>query len=66
MQVIVKVKKIGGSMMARIPSEAVKELNLKENETVQLEVKKPKKSYFGALKGQIGEFTEADRLDSRL
>ena len=66
MQVITKLKRIGGSLMARIPSEAVKELNLKDNDEVYLELKKPKKSYFGAMRGQIGEFTEVDRLDSRL
>ncbi|HIH10103.1 MAG TPA: hypothetical protein HA254_05555 [Candidatus Diapherotrites archaeon] len=65
MQVIVKVKKIGGSLMARIPSEAVKELSLKEDDEVQIELSKKRKSYFGVFKG-VGEFTEDDRLESRL
>ncbi|HLC79583.1 MAG TPA: hypothetical protein VJG83_04095 [archaeon] len=62
MQVIVKVKKIGGSFMARIPSDAVKELNLKENDSIHLEMKKPRKTYLGIYKG-IGQFTEDDRFD---
>lgn len=66
MQVIVKVKKIGGSLMARIPIQTVKQLNIRENDEIKIEFKKPKKSYMGAMKGQIGEFTEADRLDSRI
>ncbi|HLC92359.1 MAG TPA: hypothetical protein VJH23_01485 [archaeon] len=66
MIVVVKVKKIGGSLMARIPSDAVKQLNIREDEEIQLDLKKPKKSYLGAMKGQIGEFTEEDRLESRL
>ena len=66
MQVIVKTKKIGGSLAAFLPKDAVKGMNLKENETLHIEVKKPKKSYFGCMKGKLGEFTEADRLDSRV
>ena len=62
--ILVKVKKIGGSMMARIPKRAVNELNLMPDETVELTVKKPKKSFLGALKG-VGPFMEKDRLDIR-
>ena len=51
--------------MARIPSEAVKELSLKEDDEVQIELSKKRKSYFGVFKG-VGEFTEDDRLESRL
>ena len=59
-----KTKKIGGSIMARIPKKVVDELNLKSDETVELTVKRPKKSYFGAIKG-ISPFTEEDRIDVR-
>ena len=64
MQVIVKTKKIGGSIMARIPKDVVMELGIKDNEDLELDVKKRKKSYFGAMKG-IGPFTEKDRFDVR-
>ena len=66
MEVVVKVKKIGGSFMARIPMDAIRQLNIKKGDEIKIGLNKPKKSYLGALKGQIGEFTEADRLDSRL
>ncbi len=66
MMVIVKVKKIGGSFMARIPIDAVKELGIKEGEEVQLDVKKPRKSFFGVYKGtKYSPFTEEDRFDYR-
>ena len=62
MQVIVKTRKLGGSIIAAIPSEAVKELGLKPNDILELDIKKHKKSFFGIAKG-MREFTEADRFD---
>lgn len=50
--------------MITIPSEIVKEEMLRENELVEVEVSKPKKDFFGALKG-IGKFTEKDRMEDR-
>ncbi|HLC36744.1 MAG TPA: AbrB/MazE/SpoVT family DNA-binding domain-containing protein [archaeon] len=58
-----RTRKIGGSLAATIPKEIVKGLQLREDELIEIEVKKIKKSYFGALKG-IGPFTHEDRLDS--
>lgn len=59
--VLAKAKKIGGSIMVTIPKEIVKELNISPEEEVIIEVRKPKKSYFGALKG-LSSFTEEDRM----
>ena len=50
--------------MATIPMEKVKELNIRDNEEIELNVRKRKRSFLGALKG-IGPFTEEDRLDVR-
>lgn len=61
---VVRTRKLGGSLMVTIPKEIVKELNLKENELVELNVRKPKKSYLGILK-DIPPFTEKDRFDYR-
>ncbi|MCR4369278.1 MAG: hypothetical protein NUV67_05225 [archaeon] len=64
MEAVVRVKKVGGSLMARIPKKMAGELNITDNEDILLSVKKRKKSFFGIAPG-IGEFTEKDRLDSR-
>ncbi len=47
-----------------IPKEIVREKCLNEGETIELEVEKPKKNFFGALKG-IGSFTREDRMKDR-
>ena len=62
--IITRARKVGGSIMATIPKEKVKELNIRENEEIELSIKKRRKSFLGALKG-IGPFTEEDRLDVR-
>ena len=64
MDAMVRTRKVGGSLIVTIPNETVKELNLKVNELVEIDVHRPKKSFFGALKN-LSEFTEADRLDER-
>ncbi len=58
----VKVRKVGGSLVATIPKEMVNALGLKENEQVLLEVSKPMKSYFGIFKGKgLTPFTREER-----
>ena len=42
-----RTRKIGGSLAATIPKEIVKGLQLREDELIEIEVKKIKKSYFG-------------------
>lgn len=65
MEAITKTRAIGGSLVVTIPSEIVKLENLQEGEYVEINVKKKRKDYFGALKG-IGEFREEDRMEDRL
>ena len=47
----VKAKKIGGSIMVRIPKEIVETLSIRPNEIVKITVKKTRKSGFGLFKG---------------
>ena len=65
MEVLTKLRKVGGSVMARIPKEVLEHESLHPGETVKLEVKKVKKSAFGSLKG-IGSFTKEDELKGQL
>lgn len=64
MEVITKTRAVGGSLVVTIPIEIVREENLKEEETVRIEIKKHRKNYFGALKG-IPKFSHKDRIEDR-
>ena len=64
MKALSKTRSVGGSIIVTIPKEIVNEEMIEENELVEIEVKKVKKDYFGALKG-IGSFTEKDRIEDR-
>lgn len=64
MEVLVKTRKLGGSLIVTIPNDAVKKMELKENETVSLSLNRPKKSYFG-IAPNISAFTEKNRFDYR-
>jgi len=61
MKNITKTRAVGGSLVLTIPAEIVKEQMIKENELVEIEVRKLKKDFFGMLKG-IGPFTEEDKI----
>ncbi|MBI4044073.1 MAG: AbrB/MazE/SpoVT family DNA-binding domain-containing protein [Candidatus Diapherotrites archaeon] len=65
MGVIVRVRKIGGSLVATIPKEKAKELNLHTGDPVELELNTVPKDLFGYLKGKKITFTEKDRWDAR-
>lgn len=65
MVAITRIRALGGSLAVTIPIEIVRAQNLKEDEVVEIEVKKHKKDYFGALKG-IGHYNrEEDRTKDR-
>jgi len=51
MEALTKLRKVGGSVMARIPKEVLEHESLHAGETVKIEVKKVKISGFGAFKG---------------
>ena len=47
--------------MVTVPKEMVREENLREGELVEIEVSRPKKSYFGIARA-IGPFTKEDEM----
>ncbi len=65
MEAIAKTRAIGGSLVVTIPSEIVKLENIQEGEYVEINVKKKRTDYFGALKG-IGKFTRRDKIKGQL
>jgi len=62
MEVLTKLRKVGGSVMARIPKEVLEQESLHPGETVKLEVKKAKISGFGIFKG-MKSFTHKERQE---
>jgi bifunctional DNA-binding transcriptional regulator/antitoxin component of YhaV-PrlF toxin-antitoxin module len=53
---------VGGSLMVTIPKQIAEMLNIHPNESLELEVRKLKKSGFGLYAG-IKSFTKDDELD---
>ena len=65
MAALTKTRVLGGSLAVTIPVNMVSKEGLKEDELVEIEVKKVKKDYFGALKG-IGAYKrKEDRMKDR-
>ncbi len=58
---IAKTRKEGGSIVVTLPKELVKTQHIKENQCVEITVKKCRIDGFGILKG-IGSFTVEDEL----
>lgn len=65
MEVLTKLRKVGGSVMARIPKEVLESESLHPGETVKLEIKKVKISGFGIFKG-MRSFTKEDEFKGQL
>ena len=65
MEAITKTRKIGGSIVVTLPAQIVKSEQIQEDELVEINVKKVKRDYFGALKG-IGRFTKEDRAKGQI
>lgn len=61
MKTLTRTRAIGGSLVVTIPKEIIREESIHEGELVEIEVKKTKRDFFGALKG-IGSFTKEDEL----
>ncbi len=60
---LVKTRKVGGSVVVRIPKDAAEQEGIGAGDLVELEVRKARKDWFGALKG-VGSFSRADELDA--
>ncbi|HLC74611.1 MAG TPA: AbrB/MazE/SpoVT family DNA-binding domain-containing protein [Candidatus Nanoarchaeia archaeon] len=65
MKTVARTRSIGGSLVVTIPKEIVREEMIQENELVEIEVKRTKRDFFGALRG-VGHFTEEDELKWQL
>ncbi len=61
MDALVKARKVGGSLMVRIPAEIVEVEMIRPDEVVRIEIEKIKRDWFGKFKG-VGRFTEEDEL----
>ena len=62
MEAFVKSRKIGGSLIVRIPKEIVQEERIKPGQILIIQIKKPKTDFFGALKG-MPSFNKTDEFD---
>ncbi len=49
METIQRAKRIGGSLMIRIPKDIVEHESIHAGEAVQLEIKKVRKDWFGSV-----------------
>ena len=58
---LAKVRKVGGSLVVTIPKAVAEEEGIKAGERVNVEIRKVKRSYFGAARG-IGPFTAEDEM----
>ena len=57
-------KRIGGSIMVRIPKDVVEQEGIGENESIDLSVRKSRRDFFGAMPG-LKPWTKADKLRSK-
>ncbi len=60
---LAKTRKVGGSLVVTLPKELVETQKIRENEYVEVTVKKCRKDGFGMLRG-ISPFTAEDELKS--
>jgi len=58
---LTKTRKVGGSIVVTLPKELVETQKIRENEYVEITVKKCRINGFGILKG-VGPFTIEDEL----
>ncbi len=65
MKSLVRMRKVGGSLVVTVPSEIVEEKSLREGELVEFSLEKARRSFFGSAKG-IGSFTEEDKFKGQL
>ena len=60
---LARTRRIGGSIVVTIPKEATEQEGIRGGELVEIEIKKARKDWFGALEG-IGRFSKDDELDT--
>jgi len=64
MKSLTRTRAVGGSLIVTIPKEIVKSEMLRENDSIEIEVRKARIDGFGAIRG-IGKFTREDRIEDR-
>jgi antitoxin component of MazEF toxin-antitoxin module len=62
---LVKTRKVDGSIVVTLPKELVETQNIKENQCVEITVKKCRKNGFGMFKS-MSPFTAEDELKGQL
>jgi len=60
---VIRAKRVGGSIMVRLPKEVVEQEDIHEGEMVEVDVKKAERSGFG-IDPNIGPMTREDELDT--
>ena len=58
-----RAKKVGGSIMVRLPKEVVEQEDIREGEMLELDVRKARRQWFG-ITPKISEFTHEDELET--
>ena len=64
-QITLHTKRIGGSLMVRIPKDIVDNEQIHEGEAVQIEIKKARKDFFGISRGMRQFNKQEDRAHSK-
>jgi len=62
---IQRAKRVGGSLMVRIPKEIVELENIREAEAVQVDIQKARRSFFGISRGLKPYNKKEDRARSK-
>lgn len=60
---LAEAKKIGGSLMVRIPADIAKNEGIEEGSMVEIQIKKAKRSWFGSMP-DLAPMTREDELDT--
>ncbi len=60
---VVKTRKIGGSIVVRIPKDVAEKEGIKEGVFVEIDVKKAKEDWFGAMP-TLKKFSRKEELDT--
>jgi antitoxin component of MazEF toxin-antitoxin module len=60
---LVRTRKIGGSIVVRIPKDVADQKQIREGELVEVEVRKPRSNWFGAFP-DLKSFSREEELDT--
>lgn len=63
--ILAKTRRLGGSLIVTLPKALVEKEGLHEDQLIEVNVRKVRKSGFGMCKG-LGTFTKEDKLRSKL